>query len=282
MHTFPIPSVLHCIHFVGSGFGWQTRAIRDYEFDFCLDGEREMYIDDNHYKISKGALVFRKPGQVVTALGDYNTYMLNLDFSHKNSTPPEKYERIGHSPLQELCPLDVLDQIPEVFFPHHQEDIIALFKKLIGCSYPNPVRPELQRQYISEFLFLVLSDAMRHNLETQSSANAQESHIEKACRYINTHYAQPISAEDLARYLSLNKNYVIRLFKKELSTTPNQYIHTIRLFHAKVMLLQTQLPIQNVAMDCGFNTPSYFIKCFKTQFGQTPAEYRSAAKNAEI
>ena len=69
----------------------RTRAVKDYEFDLFTDGEREMYLDDKHYHLSAGSFVFRKPGQVVSSIGDYNAYMITLDFAKINKNQPEKY-----------------------------------------------------------------------------------------------------------------------------------------------------------------------------------------------
>ena len=149
-----------------------------------------------------------------------------------------------------------------------------LYKKLISCSYPNVINKELQKKYVCELLLLILSDACRRNREMTEPQYSKETYIEKACSYISRNYNKEITVDALAEYVSLNKNYLIRLFKKELMSTPNQYIIETRLYHARVMLLQTNLSVKSIAFSCGFNTPSYFIKCFKESFGQTPAEYR--------
>lgn len=80
--------------------------------------------------------------------------------------------------------------------------------------------------------------------------------------------------EGIAEYLSINKNYFTKLFKKEMGTTPNQYIIEVRLLRAASMLTQTDYTVYQISNSCGFNTPSYFIKSFKYKFGKTPLCYR--------
>jgi len=80
--------------------------------------------------------------------------------------------------------------------------------------------------------------------------------------------------DDIANHVALNKNYLIKLFKKEIGMTPHTYIIKTRLFYAKLMLIQTDLSVENIALSCGFNNSSYFIKCFRETFGNSPSKYR--------
>lgn len=77
----------------------------------------------------------------------------------------------------------------------------------------------------------------------------------------------------LAEILCLSKSTLIRKTKGLLGTTPNDYIRTRRLNIAAAMLTKGSCRINEVCYSVGFNTPSYFTKCFKKQFGVQPAEY---------
>jgi len=281
MKDFPIPKILQCNHFIAHSSSHDTRYVRDYEFDFYMDGERDMYIDGRYHKISKGCLVFRKPGQVVIGSGDYNMFILTLDFSKEQKISQDKYFRSDITPLQKKCEFDIFQDIPEVFFPTHQEEILELYKVMSKYSYPNIVNEEMQQKAVTEFLLLVLSDAYKHNRETVDMGYNNTSYVKRACNYINRNYAKDISVGDIADYLSLNKNYFIKLFKKELSQTPNQYILETRLFYAKLMLIQTDVAVGEIALLCGFNTVSYFIKCFRMKFGKSPLVYRNTYLSAQ-
>lgn len=277
MEKFPIPDVLECMHFVLSTSQRNSRIVRNYEFDLYLGGEREIYINGAHYHISEGCLVFRKPGETVVGYGSYDMYMLTLDFSGSKINNLINYYRKSDSPQQPICPLDVLNQIPSVFVPYHQNDLKKIYEKLSLCSPPNIVNRELQKAYIAEFLFLVLADAYKERAGLEQSDKI--SYVNKACNYINRYYSEPLTVEGISNYLSLNKNYLIRLFKEELQTTPHQYLTETRLLHARYLLIHSDYSIQQVALLCGFHTPSYFIKEFKERFGKTPRNYRQAMLN---
>lgn len=281
MYQFPSPKVLQCSRFVAPGCPRDSRSVRDYEFDCYLGGEREVEIDGRLYRVARGSLVFRKPGQQTRGSGSYNMYMLTLSFSNCPSLSPEKYLRSSTTPQQTLLENSVLDVIPDVFFPYHFEELCALYKAICNCSYPNVVNEALQEQLVTEFLFLVLADAHQYRREHESNIPSKKQYVEQACNYINRHYAEPISVDMLAKNLSLNKNYFIKIFRQETGTTPNQYIIESRLFYAKLLLVQTELPIQQIASDCGFNTASYFAKTFREKYSLSPMGYRKQYKEEE-
>lgn len=275
MEKILTPKILQCNKFVSSGYSFDKRVVRDYEFDFYIDGERNIYIDNHNYNISKGCMVFKKPGQITSGDSNYNMYMLSIDFSNESNIPPEKYIRSSSNPQQKICTSEILNDIPEVFYPYHQAELQQLLKLLCSFSYPNIINEEMQNKVFSEFILLLLSDVYRYNRASNPISYRKKTYIEQACNYINKNYSQNLTITVLANYLSLNKNYLIKLFKKEMSTTPNQYIKQTRLYYAKLMLIQTELSVENIGLSCGFNTPSYFIKCFKENFGISPLTYRN-------
>lgn len=273
MNSFPVPSVLECMHFVLESSRENRRIIRNYELDLYLDGERDVFIDGTAYKLTKGSLVFRKPGQLTTGFGDYDMYMITLDFSHTVDKSQRSF-RVSDAPEQPICELDILSEIPTVFTPTHQTELIEIYEKLAECSYPSAVDEDLQRAYVLELLFLIFADAYaskRRSLEEQSSVKA---YVKRACAYINQNYSAELTVQGIAEQLSINQNYFIKLFRREMGTTPNQYVIDVRLLRAASMLMQTDHTVYQISAACGFNTPSYFIKAFKKRFGKTPNEYR--------
>ena len=160
-----------------------------------------------------------------------------------------------------------------MFFPFHQKELRSLYETLFRCSPPNIVDTELQRLCIKEFLFLVLADAYRENRRREADSEVNP-YVKAACTLINERYAESLSVKEIAHSLSLDENYLIRLFKRELGVTPRGYLEEIRLLRARQLLLQTNQSVQDVAYQCGFNTPSYFISRFQKRFGERPRRYR--------
>jgi len=91
---------------------------------------------------------------------------------------------------------------------------------------------------------------------------------------METHIEQTISISELAKTVAMSSRQLERLFKSELSTTPTAYYNELRLDKARVLLRQTGLGIQEIAVATGYNTASYFAKSYKARFGHTPKHER--------
>ena len=271
MKNFPTPTILECMYFTAKNSTEHKRTVFNYEFDLYLDGKHKLRIDGVPYEKTDHCLSFRKPGQFVQGTGDYNMFALTLDFSGF-ATNPQKLYRNTWGDLQPLFDFDELNQIPPIFPPYHFEELKTLMENLCRCSYPNVVDLNLQQRYIKEFLFLVLHDACKYTHVHEEGNDGINPYVKKACDYIIRNFNQDITVQQIAKEMHLNENYLIKLFKKNLNQTPNQYLMETRLLHARNLILQTEQSIQEIAFACGFNTPSYFAKRFYMRFQILPNE----------
>jgi AraC-like DNA-binding protein len=82
--------------------------------------------------------------------------------------------------------------------------------------------------------------------------------------------AEPLALETLATTLHISPNHLIRLFRKDLQTTPNQFWDRLRIEHAQSRLRQPDIRIKEVAIDLGFKHLSHFSKWFKRHTGNAP------------
>jgi YesN/AraC family two-component response regulator len=93
--------------------------------------------------------------------------------------------------------------------------------------------------------------------------------------YIRQHYTEDLSLDLLARQINLNPSYLSYMFKKEVGMTFLQYLQNIRLEKACVLLKSSpHLPIETIASQVGYMTPTYFFKIFRAQFGISPNQWR--------
>ena len=106
------------------------------------------------------------------------------------------------------------------------------------------------------------------------SSNHTPAYVIDARNYINLHYAERITLDDLSRSISINKFYLQKLFKRYFGLSPNEYLIHTRLTRAKQLLRTTALPISQIAMDVGINNIGHFITLFKRYEDITPSAYR--------
>ena len=92
--------------------------------------------------------------------------------------------------------------------------------------------------------------------------------------YIETHYAENITLDDIAACASVSRAECLRCFKKSMQMTPYQYLIELRLAKAAALLRQTDEPVGDIALNVGFQQSSHFGKFFKAKTGMTPLAYR--------
>jgi len=81
---------------------------------------------------------------------------------------------------------------------------------------------------------------------------------------------QPFSSPELASQIGVTPRQLQRLFKKHTGRTPKDYYLTLRLNHGRLLLLQTNMQIFDVAIASGFGSHAHFTKCYRSNFGYTP------------
>lgn len=108
----------------------------------------------------------------------------------------------------------------------------------------------------------------------QSKIEMEDNRIAKTVLYIRKHLNEAIELEKLAEISCLSKDHFIRLFKKELGTTPLQYINQKKIEKAQLLLITEELAVKEIAFQLAFDDYSYFNRLLKKTTGVTPQEYR--------
>ncbi|MBQ1213131.1 MAG: helix-turn-helix transcriptional regulator [Clostridia bacterium] len=97
--------------------------------------------------------------------------------------------------------------------------------------------------------------------------------VNRIIAYINSNYTRKISLDELCAELNMSKQYCMRIFKKHLHTTINDYILATRMKHAAYCLRHTYMNVNETANYLGFSSVSYFSRVFKDYYGVSPSEY---------
>ncbi len=106
-------------------------------------------------------------------------------------------------------------------------------------------------------------------------------HLKKALQFIETDYSSTITLPQLAQVCGMSPKYFCRFFKEMTHKTPIDYLNNYRVKIACEMLRQNQESITEIALSCGFNDLSYFIKTFKRYKGVSPKNYQKQMQNNE-
>ena len=89
-------------------------------------------------------------------------------------------------------------------------------------------------------------------------------------RAMEMHIEDPVRPSALAEQAGMSTRQLERLFRRYLNRSPKRYYMELRLQRARNLLLQTEMSVINVALACGFASPSHFSKCYRKYFERTP------------
>lgn len=98
--------------------------------------------------------------------------------------------------------------------------------------------------------------------------------VDQALRYLQAHFRENISLEDVASHVHLNPTYFSTLFKQQVHRSFRDQLNALRIQESQRLLRETSNSIIEIASAVGFPDQSYFSKVFKKRTGQTPKEYR--------
>jgi two-component system response regulator YesN len=147
--------------------------------------------------------------------------------------------------------------------------------------FHNTTSTELSRQAVYsipdmlEWVRHVTNKAMGQVQETEQTHSV----VDKARRYIDSRLDQELSREMLASQFFLNPDYMDRLFKKETGMSMKEYLWNERLRISEGLLLKTELPVTEIAMQVGYSSLSAFTRLFKKRTDLNPSEYRAKHKS---
>lgn len=112
----------------------------------------------------------------------------------------------------------------------------------------------------------LLKEQKKHHLST----------IERAKEYILTNFTQNISLAELAEYCCVSLFHFCRIFKQLSTFSPYQYLQSLRLKNAEMLLKTTALSVTDVCYRSGFNSLDYFSTAFSKKYKLSPSKYRSS------
>ena len=103
--------------------------------------------------------------------------------------------------------------------------------------------------------------------------------LSRVIQTMEVNIEDPISPSDLASNVGMSTRQLERLFRRYLNKSPKRYYMGLRLQKARNLLMQTDMSVINVALSCGFSSPSHFSKCYRSHYETTP--YRERGTHAK-
>ncbi|WP_371196371.1 helix-turn-helix domain-containing protein [Glaciecola sp. SC05] len=140
----------------------------------------------------------------------------------------------------------------------------------------------IQRPLLDRHKTIVGSYRITQYLDNTNQGTLAVEAIRIPTEFIAKHYSQDITIDTLSDVAGLSVSALERRFKRYLSKTPTQFLNEVRLINARRLLTETEHPIMQIGLQCGFSEHSYFSKQFKALFGILPSELRKSPQDSRI
>jgi len=119
-------------------------------------------------------------------------------------------------------------------------------------------------------------DAQRMSLQHRTGITHPK--LLAAIAHMEAFLETPISLVDLASAVGLSTRQLERLFREKLGKKPSRYYLELRLHRARLLLMQTSMPVLQIAVACGFTSAAHFAKCYRQYFGKAPSAERAVVE----
>lgn len=160
-----------------------------------------------------------------------------------------------------------------VYHFNHENPFLRYEKQILEITHLSKSDQRHRLSVICYDFLLTLSENIRFISTSEEVADSGT--VRKILEFLEDHYSQTITIDDLARTVHLSRAYTQSLFKAETKTTIMQHLTSIRINHARNLLIRyPERPVYTIASECGFKDASYFGYIFKKQTGITPAQFR--------
>lgn len=150
---------------------------------------------------------------------------------------------------------------------------IDLLLKLIADDHGEELANAVADQMIYSS---IRTDQDTQRLSVPTRIGVRHPKLSQVIQMMESNIEEPISPSLLAKEVGMSTRQLERLFRRYLSRSPKRYYMELRLQKARNLLMQTDMSVINVALACGFASPSHFSKCYRSHYDTTPYRERGS------
>lgn len=234
--------------------------LASYLFFIVLSGSGTLEYNQSPYELKKGDCVFldcRRPyfhrsSEQLWSLTWVHFYGPNMGGIYQKYT--ERGGRPSFSP-RSTAPYEAI--------------ITGIYEMAASSDY---IRDMKIFEKLTALLSLLMEESWHP--ETKLCHASQKYSLQQIREYLDQHYHEKITLDQLADAFFINKYYLTRIFREQFGLTITGYILQLRITHAKQLLRFSDTSIEKIGEECGMKDANYFSRMFKKVEGISPGEYR--------
>ena len=244
-------------------YHWHT----NYEIVYIRQGSFNLTLDDTTMTFNAGDVVFISDGMLhggtpMNCIYDCVVFDLQMLLKDNNACSKMVQDIINHR------------IIINTYLSKNNKIITAVTQDLCNVLSAKAIGYEFQ---VQGYLYILFGEIIKNELYTKNSLDnittERLNSIKEVLSYISDNYTNNITLDSLAHIAGMNPKYFCRYFKSMTDRTPIDYLNYYRIECACEMLSTRDMSIREVAISCGFNDESYFIKTFNKYKNITPKQY---------
>ncbi len=159
--------------------------------------------------------------------------------------------------------------------PGEDSELLRCHERMLEASMLSENKDLRMNSILYEYLYLLTQKFPREDLSPQEKQNY---YVQEALRYLETHYEENFSLQDISLQLNIERSYLYRLFKSFVGVSMKDYLLDLRITRACSLLSETGLSISDISRSVGYEDPLYFSKLFKKKKECSPSQYRQRSK----
>ena len=148
---------------------------------------------------------------------------------------------------------------------------LDLMLKVIAADHGEDIANTVADQLIYS---TIRTDQDTQRLSIPTRIGVRHPKLSQGIQMMEGNIEDPMSPADLAEEVGMSTRQLERLFRRYLNRSPKRYYMELRLQKARNLLMQTDMSVINVALACGFASPSHFSKCYRSHYNTTPYRER--------
>ena len=263
-----LPICVHDIAISSTDIVWDWHIHDEYEMYLAIEGKRIFYVGDEEYQVDTGDIIFineKIPHKTKNTKNSSGFIIQFNPITHTNNT---------YKHLLQFIKATTRDVSLFKADTNINKELTYCLKNILD---ENTKKQKSYEDFITAELYKIFAVLYRYEIIRNPEEVFSMKEVEKilpAITYIDNHYKEKITLQQVSNLSNFDKSHFCRVFKKSTNQSLVDYINFVRISKAEKLLLSSRKAISEIAEETGFLSVAYFTKIFRKLKNCTPSQYK--------